>query len=77
MCLAVPCKVIEIDGASALVETSGHSHRVETALLRNKAIEIGDYLLVHEHLAISKLPADEAQTILEMIDSLAALPGAH
>ncbi len=77
MCLAIPCKVIEIDGASAVVEGLGHTHRVETILLRNKSIDRGDYVLVHEGLAICKLPIEEAQTILKMIETLNAIPGAH
>ncbi|MEE9543333.1 MAG: HypC/HybG/HupF family hydrogenase formation chaperone [Thermodesulfobacteriota bacterium] len=77
MCLAMPCKVVEIDGEYAVVESSGHTLRVETALLRNKTIDKGDYLLVHDGLAIGVLPTDDARAILKMIDTLADIPGAH
>ncbi len=77
MCLAMPCKVIEIDGDHAVVESSGHTMRIETILLRNKKVEMGDYLLVHEELAIGKLPHDEAQTIIKMIETLNTLPEGH
>jgi hydrogenase assembly chaperone HypC/HupF len=77
MCLAVPCKVIEIDERHALVEGAGHRRRVEMALLRDKGVRVGDYLLIHEELAITTLPTDEALRILKMIESLAGLPGVH
>lgn len=77
MCLAIPCKVIELDSRYALVEGAGHRRRVETLLLRNKSVKIGDYLLIHEELAINTLPTDEALRILKMIESLSKLPGVH
>lgn len=77
MCLAVPCKVIELGSRYALVEGAGHRRRVETLLLRNKGVKIDDYLLVHEGLAIAILPGDEAQRILKMIESFNELPGVH
>lgn len=77
MCLAVPCKVIEIDSRYALVEGAGHRQRVEILLLRNKGVKRGDYLFVHEGLAIAKLPIDEVERILEMIESLNELSGVH
>ncbi len=77
MCLAIPCKVIEIDGEYAVVEGHGHTHRVEIALLRKKALKRGDYILVHEGLAIGKLPHAEALLILEMIETLNILEGEH
>jgi hydrogenase assembly chaperone HypC/HupF len=77
MCLAVPCKVLEIEDEYAVVESGGHTHRVETALLRNKSLETGDYLLVHDGLAIGKLATDDAKQIIEMIETLNVTHGGH
>ncbi len=77
MCLAVPLKVIEVDNRYAVVEGAGHRHRVEIALLKKKGVKRGDYLLVHEGLAITTLPTDEALRILKMIESLNELTGVH
>jgi hydrogenase assembly chaperone HypC/HupF len=77
MCLAIPCKVLELDSRYALVEGGGHRRSVEIALLRNKGVRVGDYLLIHEELAIATLPRDEALRILKMIESLSELPGVH
>ena len=57
MCLAVPCRVIEIDDRYALVEGAGHRRTVEIALVRGKGVKRGDYLLIHEELAITTLRA--------------------
>ena len=65
MCLAVPSKVIKIKGPWATVQSNNHQHRANLSLLKN--VKIGDYLLVHDQLAINKLPRPEAKRILEMI----------
>ncbi|MCR4284215.1 MAG: HypC/HybG/HupF family hydrogenase formation chaperone [Parcubacteria group bacterium] len=70
MCLATPSKVIKIDGEWVEVESMDHTHRANISLLRNKGVNLGDYLLIHGDLAIQKLPEDEALKILEMIKTM-------
>ncbi|MBU1137205.1 HypC/HybG/HupF family hydrogenase formation chaperone [Patescibacteria group bacterium] len=65
MCLATPSKVIKIEDDWATVESRDHTHRVSLSLLKN--VKLGDYLLVHDELAINKIPPIEAKKILEMI----------
>ena len=65
MCLATPSKVIKIKGKWALVQSHHHRHRVNLSLLKN--VKVGDYLLVHNDLAINKIPKTEAKRILKMI----------
>ena len=67
MCLATPSKVIKIEDDWATVESGGHTHRVNLSLLKN--VRVGEYLLVHDELAINKIPEAEAKKILEMIKS--------
>lgn len=67
MCFAVPSKVINIKGDWAEIESSGHKHRANLSLLKNKKVVFGDYLLIHGDLAIQKLEKEEALKILEMI----------
>lgn len=57
MCLAIPGKIIEIDGITAKVDFSGNILNVELALV---TAEIGDYVLVHAGVAIAVLAEDEA-----------------
>jgi len=65
MCLATPTKVIKIKNQWADVESRNHRHQVSLSLLKN--IKIGDYLLIHDDLAIKKIPKKEAEEILKMI----------
>jgi len=67
MCLATPSKVIKIKDDWATVKSGNHAHRVNLSLLKN--IRVGDYLLIHDELAINKIPAGAAKKILEMIES--------
>lgn len=66
MCLAVPIKVVKIKNGWATVEHNSHQHKVSLTLLKD--VKIGDYLLVHEDLAINKLPKNEAKQIIEMVE---------
>ncbi len=70
MCLARPVKVIKCDGMWVEVEDDGGRHRAYSALLANKGVAVGDYLLVHGELAIHKLPTDEALKIIDIIETL-------
>ena len=54
MCLATPSKVIKIKDNWATVQAGDHTHRVSLDLLKN--IKLGDYLLIHDELAINKIP---------------------
>ena len=65
MCLAIPLKVIKVENDWAIVESEDHTHKVNLSLLKN--IKIGDYLLVHDELAINKIPEIEAKKIIEMV----------
>jgi len=65
MCLATPSKVIKIKGQWADVQSNDHKHRVNLSLLKN--VKLGDYLLIHDELAINKVPKTEAKRILKMI----------
>lgn len=66
MCLATPCKITDIKGKKAVVESKDHTHTVDLSLIKNP--EVGDYILVHADMAINKLPQKEAEKILEIIN---------
>ena len=66
MCLATPSKVIKIKGQWATVQSGDHHHQANLSLLKN--IKVGDYLLIHDELAINKVPKTEAKRILDMIE---------
>ncbi len=74
MCLAVPGKVVEWREreppfASALVEFGGVQRSVNMACMTD--VDLGDYVLVHAGIAISRIDPDEAARVwatLEQID---------
>jgi len=62
MCLAVPAKVLTLDGAAALVDVGGN--RVEANVSLVPDVEVGDYVMVHAGFAITKYePEDAAETL--------------
>lgn len=67
MCLAIPSKVVKIKDKWAMVQSSRHQHRVNLSLLKN--VKVGDYLLIHDELAINKIPEKQAKQILGMIEN--------
>ena len=64
MCLATPSKIIKIEGEWAIVQSGTHYHQVNLSLVKNA--KVGDYLLIHDNLAINKIPQKEALKILKM-----------
>jgi len=65
MCLAIPNKVIKIEKGWAVVQSDGHEHRVNLDLVKD--VKIGDYLLIHDEMALNKIPKTEAKKILKII----------
>lgn len=70
MCLAVPARILTIDGIHAWAETMGVRQRVNTQLIDSPAP--GDYILVHAGFAIEKIdPAHYRflnETLYEMLE---------
>lgn len=64
MCLAVPAKVVKIEGDHAEVEIGGIRREASIALLLGEGIAVGDYVLIHTGYAISKVDEEEARAIL-------------
>jgi len=71
MCLAVPMKLVKIEGNKGLVELSGVKKEISLTLLKD--VEIGDYLIIHAGFAIEKLNEKEAKKTLEIWEEIANL----
>jgi hydrogenase expression/formation protein HypC len=52
MCLAVPARIVELDGTDAVVDVQGVRRAANVALVN--CPEIGDYVLLHAGFAIQK-----------------------
>jgi len=65
MCLAVPMKVIKVEGEEASVECGGIKRKVNIQFLDN--IKKGDYVIIHAGVAIEKIDKKEAEETLKII----------
>lgn len=63
MCLAYPMKIVEIKGASALVEAEGIKREVNIEFLKNA--KVGDFVMVHAGFAIEKFNPEKVKDILD------------
>ncbi len=68
MCLAVPGKLVRIEGDVGFVEFQGAERRIGLMLLPEA--RVGDYVLVHAGYAIQRMDEVEAQENLRLLDEL-------
>lgn len=70
MCLAVPMRVVTVDGDVAICEIDGV--RREASLMMVDGIEVNDYVLIHAGFAIEKLDEVEAEETLRQMREVLA-----
>ena len=68
MCLAIPAKVISVNGASALVTIEDVEYQASLLLLDD--VNPGDYIMLHAGFAIEKVDAAEAEETLRLLNEL-------
>jgi len=71
MCLAIPGKVLSIDGTTARVDFHGVVREADVSLVPD-ATE-GDFVLVHAGFAIERVDADDALEIDMILGEMAGL----
>ncbi len=72
MCLAMPGQIKTMDDERhyAMVEVAHVRRRVNVDLLREAALEIGDWVLIHVGFAMSKISAEQADEQLRLLAML-------
>jgi hydrogenase expression/formation protein HypC len=65
MCLAIPARIIELDGDRAIVDAMGNRWKAKTTLLPEA--KIGDLVLMHAGFAISMVNEEEAKKTWQLI----------
>lgn len=68
MCLAVPLRLIQVDGNKALAEAMGVTREVRVDFIPQP--QVGDYVIVHAGFAIERLPQQQALEDLEAWEEL-------
>jgi hydrogenase expression/formation protein HypC len=73
MCLAIPAKVISVEGTSARVTIEDVEYTASLLLLDE--VKPGDYILLHAGFAIAKVdPQEAAETLQLLLDMEKNLP---
>jgi hydrogenase expression/formation protein HypC len=65
MCLAVPLKLILVNGTDAVGEVGGIQR--EVSIMMTPDVKVGDYVIVHAGFAIQVLDQKEAEENLELL----------
>jgi hydrogenase expression/formation protein HypC len=68
MCLAVPAKIVELNGTNATISVNGALREVDVSLIEEP--RLGDYVLVHAGFAIVKWDESEYQEWKDIQESV-------
>ncbi|MCB0217437.1 MAG: HypC/HybG/HupF family hydrogenase formation chaperone [Chloroflexi bacterium] len=72
MCLAVPARIVALDGDSATADLHGNRVQVSTLLVPDARLD--SWVLVHAGFAIETLDEDEAQATFAVLRDLGVDP---
>jgi hydrogenase expression/formation protein HypC len=65
VCLAIPAKVVAINGDMATAQMEGTSLEACITLLPD--VKVGDYILIHAGYALQRLDEEEAKVTLDYL----------
>jgi hydrogenase expression/formation protein HypC len=68
MCLAIPAKVISVDGIIARVSIEDVEYTASLLLLDN--VNPGDFIMLHAGFAIEKVDPEEAAETLRLLNEI-------
>jgi len=68
MCLAIPAKVLSVDGTTAKVSIEDVVYTASLLLLDN--VKPGDFIMLHAGFAIEKVDPDEAAETLRLLNEI-------
>ena len=75
MCLGVPARVVEVQGAAATVEVGGARREISVLLLDR--VTAGDWVILHAGFAIEKLLPEEAEKTLALFREISDATEIH
>jgi hydrogenase expression/formation protein HypC len=68
MCLAIPAKVIIVNGTSAIVSIEDVEYKASLLLLDD--VKPGDFIMLHAGFAIEKVDPEEAAETLKLLNEI-------
>lgn len=75
MCLALPMRIIALDGDLATIAAEGLEQRCSVMLVPDAVV--GDYVLVHAGYAISVIDESEAQETFDLLREIGEFETRH
>lgn len=69
MCLAIPLRLVEVNGADGVGEANGLRRSVRLDFIRQP--QVGDYVMVHAGFAVERMSEEQALANLEAIREVA------
>jgi hydrogenase expression/formation protein HypC len=69
MCLAVPGRILSIEGKDADVDFGGVTRKVNVSLVN---VNIGDYVIIHAGFAIQTVDREEAEETIKLWEEMLA-----
>lgn len=68
MCLAIPMKIVKIEGDRAVVSAGTLKRRIAVNFLKNPMA--GDYVMIHAGFAIEKIDPKKAEETLRILEQI-------
>jgi len=65
MCLAIPARIVELEGDEAVVDAMGNRWKAKTTLLAEA--KLGNLVLIHAGFAISLIDEEDAKRTWQLI----------
>jgi hydrogenase expression/formation protein HypC len=69
MCLAVPGKILSIEGKDADVDFGGVTRKVNVSLVQ---ADVGEYVIIHAGFAIQVVDREEAEETIKIWEEMLA-----
>jgi hydrogenase expression/formation protein HypC len=73
MCLAIPMRIVSVEGYTACCEAKGIRREVSLTLLLGQEPTVGDHVLVHVGYALQTISAADARATWDLFDEIAAV----
>ncbi|NMC04976.1 MAG: HypC/HybG/HupF family hydrogenase formation chaperone [Candidatus Lokiarchaeota archaeon] len=69
MCIAVPVKILAIEGEHATVDYGGLKRAVSISLVKNQVV-VGDFVIIHAGAAIQRIDPEEAKETIALMQEM-------
>ena len=76
MCVGIPARVVELESSgphTATVDVEGVQREVNTLMVTDEGLAVGDWVLLHVGFAMAKIDADEAAETLAFMRELGSV----